>query len=199
MSTVNMQKFFNYLRGTSVLGPVLTQSEVDGCTAILNATGGWRTSWRAYALATAFHETAGTMKPIKELGSNAYLTSMYDINGRRPTMAKQNGNTRAGDGVKYAGRGYVQLTWKNNYAKAGAEVGVDLTNNPDRALEPEIAAQILRHGMEEGWFTGKKLVDYLPDEFGTLNQFTASRKIINGTDKASLIAGYALTFQKALL
>ena len=195
----NKAKFFDYLRDTNVLGPVLTRDEVAGCEAILDATEGWTPAWRAYALATAYHETAGTMQPIAEYGTNSYFTTMYDIRGRRPTMAKSMGNTTPGDGIKYRGRGYVQLTWKNNYAKAGKALGIDLVKNPDYALDERIAARIMREGMEHGWFTGLSLKTYLKNCFGTAAEFTLARKIINGNDKASLIAGYALTFQKAML
>ena len=90
----------------------------------------------------------------------------------------------------YYGRGYVQLTWDYNYKKVGSILGVDLFNRPESALEPTIAARIIVHGMLEGWFTGKKLSDY--------NDYISMRRIINGTDKAALIAGYAHKFETAL-
>jgi putative chitinase len=99
-------------------------------------------------LATAFHETASTMQPVKEYGGNSYFTRMYDITGARAQKALAMGNTCAGDGPKYCGRGYVQLTWKTNYSKAGEKCGVDLVTYPDKAMDPAIAAKILRHGME---------------------------------------------------
>ena len=120
-------------------------------------------SWCAYALATAYHETAHTMQPIKEYGGPKYFTRMYDPTGTRPKLAASMGNTSAGDGPKYCGRGYVQLTWKNNYARAGKAIRVDLVNNPDLAMQPDNAARIMREGMVDGWFTGKAFKDYLPD------------------------------------
>ena len=103
-------------------------------------------------------------------------------------------------GAKYCGRGYVQLTWKANYAKAAEKLNVDLVGDPDLAMSKDIAALILRHGMREGWFTGKSFQSYLPAE-GQANaaQFQAARRIINGTDKSALIAKYAMQFQAALL
>ncbi|MGL4975979.1 MAG: glycoside hydrolase family 19 protein [Bosea sp. (in: a-proteobacteria)] len=189
--------FFAELR-KGLLGPTLSQDEVSGCGAVLDAMAGLPPSWTAYALATAYHETAHTMQPIKEFGGPAYLHRMYDIQGQRPDLARRNGNLTPGDGVKYCGRGYVQLTWKPNYKKAGDKLGVDLVGNPDRAMEPKIAADIMRLGMVEGWFTGKKLADYLPGQSGTRQQFRAARRIINGIDKDALIAGYAVEFQAAL-
>jgi hypothetical protein len=51
-------------------------------------------------------------------------------------------------------------------------------------------------GMFEGWFTGKKLEDYI---FGNTCDYVGARKIVNGTDRAETIAGYAEKFQSALL
>lgn len=85
---------------------------------------------------------------------------------RRRQRAKDNGNTEQGDGYTYRGRGYVQVTWKNNYRAIGAEIGVDLVREPDRMLEPEIAAWATVYGMERGIFTGKRLSDYVNGEGG---------------------------------
>ena len=87
--------------------------------------------------------------------------------------------------------GYVQLTWDYNYKKAGNLLGVDLVSNPEFALRPSIAAQIIVRGMSEGWFTGKKLSDF--------TDFVSMRRIVNGTDKAALIADYARKFENALV
>lgn len=199
MSLARPAAFFEMLR-TGILGPTLSAEEVDGCNAILSAMGGAPLSFTAYALATAYHETASTMKPIREYGGPTYFNRMYDVSGTRPQMAIANGNTCAGDGPKYCGRGYVQLTWKNNYARAGRECGVDLVSYPDKAMEPTIAAKIMRQGMTEGWFTGKKFADYLPVKGeATRAQFTSARRIINGTDRAAQIADHAVKFQAALV
>ena len=189
--------FFAAIR-QGILGPTLTPEEVSGCEAILDAMAGTPRSWCAYALATAYHETAHTMQPISEFGGPTYFTRMYDITGQRPTMARKMGNTEPGDGPRYRGRGYVQLTWKVNYAKAGTKLGVDLVGHPEMAMRPDVAAKIMRDGMAEGWFTGKKLGDYLQGSFATLVQYQSARRIINGTDKAALIAGYAMQFEAAL-
>jgi putative chitinase len=191
--------FFKAMRA-GLLGPDLTQSEVDGCNAILAAIADLPLSHAAYCLATAYHETASTMKPIREYGGPTYFTRMYDVAGARKELAIANGNTCAGDGPKYCGRGYVQLTWKNNYKRAGDKLGVDLVANPELAMQPDIAAKIMRYGMAEGWFTGKKLGDHLPvNGRATEAQYTAARRIINGVDRAELVAGHALKFEEALI
>ena len=199
-------KFYDFLRSNKMLGPTISKDEFAGCDNIVKAcaTAGWPISYTAYALATAYHETAHTMLPIHELGGAAYLTRMYDITGNRPAKARELGNLSPGDGAKYGGRGYVQLTGKGNYAKATAKlkslgIDVDLVAFPDRAMEPMIAATIMVYGMIEGWFTTRKLPDDLP-KIGPAGRqaFADSRDIINGSDKEDLIAGYAMDFQTGL-
>lgn len=199
-------KFYNVLRDDKMLGPTISQDEFEGCDRIIRACGlaGWGMSWTAYALATTYHEVNGTMQPIREMGGPAYFTRMYDIRGDRPAKARELGNLTPGDGARYFGRGYVQLTGRTNYDRATKklrEMGftVDLIANPDQALEPDIAAAILVAGMREGWFTGRDIDDDLPAKGqATREQFIASRDIINGKDRQDLIAGYAMTFQQAL-
>lgn len=199
MSLSDPKAFFDDMRA-GILGPVLSATEVDGCNAILAAMEGAPLAWAAYALATAYHETASTMQPIKEMGGPIYFTRMYDVSGARQALAVKMGNTCVGDGIKYCGRGYVQLTWKSNYRKAGEEIGVDLVAYPDKALEPKNAAKIMRQGMEHGWFTGKKFSDYLPAEGPAANgKYALARYIINGSDKAMQIAGHAKKFEAALI
>lgn len=193
--------FYDWLRDDNMLGPSISPQEFEGCDSILKA---WASvsappAYVAYGLATAYLETAHTMQPIEERGGNAYFTRLYDVQGQNPSRARQMGNTQPGDGPKYRGRGYVQLTWKTNYEQAGRALGVDLVSNPDLALQPQHAAAIMVRGMLEGWFTGKKLADYLPNSgAGNQQQFRRARYIINGQDKADMIAGYALKFQAAL-
>lgn len=198
MSLTNPQPFFDQMRA-GLLGPTLTAQEVDGCNAILHAMEDCGLAYTAYALATAYHETASTMLPIKEYGGLTYFTRMYDIAGARPQKAAAMGNTSPGDGPKYCGRGYVQLTWKNNYKLAGDKLGVDLVAYPDKAMQPDIAAKIMRQGMENGWFTGRKFSSYLPSAgVAARPRFIEARRIINGTDRAAQIADHAMAFQRAL-
>lgn len=146
----------------------------------------------AYVLATSFHESAHTMKPIYERGARAYFDK-YEPGTRIGAVL---GNTQAGDGYLFRGRGYVQLTGRANYAKAGAKLGLNLIRLPDLALVSANAAQVIVLGMIEGWFTGKSLSSYI-----TLSSsdFVNARRIINGTDRADLIAGYAHEYDALLL
>jgi putative chitinase len=200
---MQFKRLFEELR-KGILGPTLDSGEVGGTETIVNSckSTGWPISWAAYALATAYHETAHTMLPIKEFGGYNYFMRMYDVTGNRPKMAAQYGNTSPGDGAKYYGRGYVQLTWKINYEKAEKICGIiGLAKNPDLALVKENAAKIMISGMETGWFSpGNSCKKHLPAAgLASLGQFTSARKIINGTDKNTLIATYAMRFQDALL
>lgn len=196
---MDRKRFFDSCRA-SVMGPTLDNEEVSGTETILDAMVGAPMSWIAYALATVWHETAHSMEPRKEIGGPGYFTRMYDIRGTRPDKARELGNDNPGDGALFAGRGYVQLTGRTNYRVASKRTGYPLETNPDLAMTPHIAAVIMRRGMEEGWFTGKAFDDFLPIRGpATRDQFTKARRIINGTDKAGMIAIYALQFQNALL
>lgn len=148
-------------------------------------------SYLAYGIATVFHETARTMMPITEYGPRSY----FDKYEPGTKIGKNLGNTQKGDGWRYRGRGYVQITGRANYKKLGDKLGVDLVGDPELALNPEIASQIMRIGVSEGLFTGKKFSDYLdsrpPD-------YRNARRVINGLDKADLIADYARAFERAL-
>jgi hypothetical protein len=132
----------------------------------------------AYILATAKWETAHTMEPVVE----AYWLS-EDWRSR---------NLRY---YPWHGRGYVQLTWERNYLRAGKALDVDLTTDPDRAKDPKYAVPILVVGMLEGWFTGKKLSDYVTLQ---KSDFVGARRIVNGTDKAQQIADLARDYDEAL-
>lgn len=191
--------FFAVVR-KNLFGGKVSQKQVDGCNAILAAMEGKPLSWCAYALATAYHETAYTMQPVKEYGGKAYFMRQYDKAGNRPNVAKALGNTEVGDGALYAGRGYVQLTGRRNYGFAQAKLGEPLLTNPDLAMQPEIAARILREGMMDAWFTGHGFVRHLPSEGpATKEAFGQARRIINGVDKADKIADEAIAFQAALI
>ena len=87
------------------------------------------------------------------------------------------------------------MTWIFNYQLASEKLGHDFLNNPDDVMKPEYAINIMLEGMKQGWFTGRKLSDYI---YQSKKDYVSARRIINGTDKANLIAGYADTFEKAL-
>jgi putative chitinase len=146
----------------------------------------------AYALATIKWETAHTFTPIHELGSLSYFDK-YDAG---TPLGQRLGNTDSGDGFLFRGRGYVQITGRENYTHIGSLLGVDLVSNPDQALDPEIAYQIAANGMKNGWFTGRRLSQYIPT--GATPDYVNARRIINGQDHAADIAAIAQSFQELL-
>lgn len=184
-------RFFDHLRKSGVFGPTLKPDQVAGLETLLAAMtqAKWPIAYTAYGLATACHETAYTMQPVRE----AYWLSE---DWRRANLRY----------YPHYGRGYVQLTWPENYRRADRELKLDgrLVANLDLALDPAIAADILVKGMEAGWFANHKgepctLARFLPGKgTATPAQFTAARRIINGTDKAGKIAQEAMHFQAAL-
>jgi hypothetical protein len=188
-------KFYASLRSrtSGVFGTSLSQKQVNGCEAILAeaATEGTPLRFLAYMLATAYHETACTMQPITEYGKRSY----FDKYEPGTTIGRRLGNTQKGDGFTYRGRGFVQLTGRENYASASVKLGLDLVRYPDDALELDIAAPIMFRGMTEGWFTTRKLSDYINLD---KTDYYNARRIINGTDCAEKIAGYAKAFETAL-
>jgi len=177
--------YFDHVRDTLFEG-ALTQQQVDGQSVILalfeHDAGGTPMDdvrWLAYMLATTYHETATKMWPVTEYGDQAYLTgkSYYP----------------------YIGRGYVQLTWEENYRNASAALGLvddrDLVVHPELALDSLVAARIMFRGMAEGWFTGAKLGQFFNDD---TDDPLGARTIINGHDCDQLIAGYHGEFLHAL-
>lgn len=193
---MNRAAFFAEVRATLFAGRLSTV-QVESLERILNECEAQSLKDKgqiAYVLATAFHETA-RFRYLKELGGSAYFTRMYDIKGRRPHVARALGNVNPGDGAKFYGRGFVQITGRRNYTDWSRRLGLDLLKEPDLVCQPATAAQILVEGSALGTFTGKKLADYID---GERQDFVGARRIINGTDKASLIAGYARKFLAAL-
>lgn len=132
----------------------------------------------AYILATAYWETARTMKPVRE----AYWLSE---GWRRDNLRY----------YPWYGRGYVQLTWRENYERAGRKLKLDLTSDADAVMEPKVSAQILVVGMLEGWFTGKRLSQYINSD---TTDYINARRIVNGTDKAREIAEIAKQYEVLL-
>ncbi|MGH6644232.1 MAG: hypothetical protein ACRED3_16215, partial [Bradyrhizobium sp.] len=117
---MNRTTFFDRVRA-SLFGGRMSAGQLQGIEAILD---GWEVRGRgrrqhlSYMLATAFHETAATVQPINEYGGTAYFAKRYDPPAK---VAKQLGNVNKGDGPRFHGRGYVQLTGRANYARASKE------------------------------------------------------------------------------
>lgn len=190
MSKINRKFFFDHIKTT--LFTSLTQKQVDGMTAILDEWESKPTTykddrWLAYMLATVYHETDKKFQGINEYGPDSYFKK-YD--GR-----KDLGNTEPGDGLRFKGRGFVQITGRLNYAKFSKILGVDMVDNPLLALDLENCVKILFYGMTNGTFTGKKLSDYFNAK---TEDWVNARRIINRLDKANLIADEGKRFYAAI-
>lgn len=195
---INRKNFYDKLKVSklSKLKP-LSQSQVQGIEVIFNE---WDLRqdlndlrWLAYMLATVYHECDGKFQPIEEYGKGKGRPYGSKLKmSRRPYTTPNK---------IYFGRGRVQLTWYENYELMGRLLGVDLLNKPELALDPIIATKIMFEGMTKGSssfgdFTGKCLEMYFNK---TTNDPINARRIINGTDKARMIAGYYEEFLKCLV
>lgn len=94
----------------------------------------------AQFLAQCSHESADFSR-MKEMGGTQYFTKKYDPR-YNPVKARTLGNTHAGDGARYAGRGFIQITGRENYRRAGHALGLQLEQQPELAARPDIAAKI---------------------------------------------------------
>ncbi|EGP57908.1 hypothetical protein G3A56_07265 [Rhizobium oryzihabitans] len=197
MSTIkNQTTFFSYIR-RAPFGGRLTQSQIDGINVILEQWEYYKLidrRWLANILAQIFHETGGRMQPVRE----TFATSDAQAKSRLEAAWKAGklGSVKLPywrDG--WFGRGDIQITHEDNYDRLGQRLGVDLVGNPSLAMDPAISARIAIVGMAEGLFTGKKLSDYFNDKS---DDAVGARRIVNGTDKAKLIAGYHKNFLDAI-
>lgn len=178
-------KFFAAIRSLFA-GAKLSQAQVDRIEAVIDGLHEESIlvpSQAAYILATAHHES-DQFRTMEEYASGAAYEG-------RKTL----GNTKKGDGKRFKGRGFVQITGRRNYTDWSKRLGVDLLKKPKLASELEYAVPILIRGMMLGTFTGKKLSDYV-----TLGKadFKNARRVVNGIDRANHIAVLAMDYEKAL-
>lgn len=148
--------------------------------------------WRAYMLATCFHETGSKMQPVEEIGKGAGKPYGKKI--------KHNRTVYTFPDRLYYGRGDVQLTWFENYELMGKLLNYPLLKYPELALEPDISARIMIEGMTRGIsnrgdFTGVSLEKYFNNH--TEDPINA-RRIINGLEQARKIADYYYKYLSAI-
>jgi hypothetical protein len=182
---VDRTYFFANFPSGKLYGKALSPSRKKGFLAIFDV---WDAipeydypEWLAYALATAWHETVATMQPVREALKKTDQEAYEAVTAYCKKQGKSNYAARLGNGKSYYGRGYVQLTHAANYMNAGKRLGFGdaLYADPDRVMDPEVAAKIMLTGMIEGMFRPKygTLIDY----FNSNEQrWFDARDLING-------------------
>lgn len=195
MKSIDRRKFFDALK--LEFPRPLTPGAIEGLGTLLSALESDSAisdvRWAAYMLATIKHECANAWQPITERGKTEYFQK-YDTGTPLGTTL---GNTEAGDGFRFRGRGYVQITGRANYARMSKQLlfANQLVEKPDLALQPDIAYRIMSYGMRKGSFTSRKLEQFIsPMQCDYLN----ARRIINRLDKAVEIQDYATRLERAL-
>ncbi len=203
---INRKTFFAYAR-RAPFGGSLSTAQVAGMAAVIDRWERLRLTdlrWLAYMLATAFHETQAAMQPVRE---NMNYTTAAQIRKtwptRFPTIASAEpyerqprklanfvyggrlGNVGPDDGWIYRGDGLPQLTGKAHFAKFGVAPGMDLPTS----------VRVMFDGMIGGLYTGQKLSQYFS---AMADDPVRARAIVNGSDKAKLIASYHRAFLDAL-
>jgi hypothetical protein len=207
----NKDTFFNDYKGR--FGP-LKQTEVSGLDFLLDQIEADQefTILRqvAYMLATVKGET-GVFQPLKEKRANP---------NRQPALFKQQQKYFPSG---FFGRGYVQLTFEENYRMAGQKLAgtvIEIQNKdgskreltidkdtfvkqPDLVMQPTASYQILARGMREGWFRRRKdkrpfkLSDFIKE--GSAPDYKGARNIINHpSSSADKFAGFADKFELIL-
>jgi hypothetical protein len=207
----NKVTFFNDYKGR--FGP-LRQTEVNGLDSLLNQIEADQEFSMlrhvAYMLATVKGET-GIFQPLKEKRANPQ---------KQPALFKQQQKYFPSG---FFGRGYVQLTFKENYRMAGQKLAgtvievqnkdgskrqltIDkdtFVNEPDLVMQPTASYQILARGMREGWFRKRKnavpfkLSDFIKE--GSPPDYKGARNIINHPSSfADKFAGFADKFELIL-
>lgn len=121
------------------------------------AQAGITTPFRIAAFVAQVAHESGGFQYLEELASGQAYEGRADL-----------GNTQPGDGVRFKGRGYIQLTGRANYAAASKDLGLDLIAQPSLAAEPDVAARLAT------WFWTKKglnqIADQGPSAFDTITR-----------------------------
>lgn len=191
MQSVDIAKYLAQYAATYAPNSGLNGSQTAGITAILGFLMAddkiQDIRWAAYMLATVKHECAGTWQPIEEYGKG---------------QGRPYGVPDKVTGKVYFGRGYTQNTWKANYQmltdawkRANPDSDINFVNSPDLLLVPEYSYFAMSYAMRNGAYTGVGLNRYIHDD---VCEYSNARKIINGTDQADKIAGYATTIEAIL-
>ncbi len=142
--------------------PRLTNSRAAELLPHLNramAEAGINTPKRKAAFLAQLAHESGQLRYFEEIASGAAYEGRKDL-----------GNTQPGDGVRFKGRGPIQLTGRANYTAASKDLGIDLVNNPKRAADPDVGFRVA------AWFWSTRGLNALADA----GNFDGITKRING-------------------
>ena len=146
----------------SAIAPYSRQSRLIQLLPYLNET------MQKYGITTALrkaHFLAQTAHESDGFNTNEEYASGADYEGRRDL-----GNTKSGDGVRFKGRGLIQVTGRSNYAECGNDLGVDLINNPQRLADFDLAC------LSAGWYWDTRNLNSYADD----DDILTITRIING-------------------
>jgi hypothetical protein len=197
------RKFFRETARMRLFAGSLKKDQINGMEQILDlweaTRAGQDDRWLAYMLATAYHETARTMQPVRETlrATDADAIKVLDNawhRGQLPWVSKPYWNQDA-NGKTWLGRGLVQLTHHDNYKRMSSVLGIDLVTDPSVAMNMKVALQVMFVGMERGYFTGASLHQFFD---GQKEDWKNARRIINGLDQALPIADYGRAFYSCI-
>lgn len=206
MTNINRTTLFAMLRNAP-FGGRLTTDQVSGVNLVLdewNKRNLTDIRWLAYMLATDFWETAKTMQPIREANGKSDTETIKRLDAAY--AAGKLGQVKNiywrpdKRGKAWFGRGLVQLTHEKNYINMANILNIPLDVKPELALDPKVAVLVMFEGMLQatsvkGDFTGRSLEQY----FNTVTDDPiGARAVINGSDKAKLVASYYKNFLDAL-
>lgn len=131
----------------------------------------------AYILASAEHES-DSFNTLEEYSAGDQYEGRNDL-----------GNTQSGDGRRFKGRGYVQLTGRRNYTKYTEITGIALANLPIILMNwPALSVFVIVDGMTRGIYTGRRLEEFVNS---SKEDFYNARQVVNGHDRAEKIADQA--------
>lgn len=210
--SIDLKAFFDSVRG-SLFGGSMTPEQVDGQELLLQVCADFGldpyVEQTAYVLASVYWETGQRMQPVRETFANSDEQAIARLDrawakGQLGWVSEPYWRLDS-NGKAWFGRGHIQLTHPGNYRRQQNKLK-DLPqrppqapwrvyDDPSNALHPFTGALIAVGGMRDGDFTGKKLKDYITS---TKVDYADARRIVNGTDRAREIAGYAKKFEVAI-
>lgn len=147
------------LRLTHFLAQIMVESE--GFTAVIE-----NLNYSAKALLTTFptHFTAAE--------AQTYQRQPEKIANRAYGNRMGNGNEASGDGWKYRGAGFIQITGKSNFIAVGKSLGIDLINHPELLQQPNYAI------LSAGWYWNDRGINAIADKSG--DDVSKVTKVVNG-------------------